>query len=101
MLPINPPSGFGAVEGQSNALATSKTVVAVWPTNPFSVPLLVRVVSTTTAVVSVSVRAPAPTAVTDAILVANLPEFICLPAGTRMGVLALSAPGTAYFTPCT
>ena len=101
MLPINPPSGFGAVEGQSTALAISKATVAIWPVHPFSVPLLVRVVATTTAVVSVSARTPAPTALTDAILVANLPEFICLPAGTQMGVLALVAPGTAYFTPCT
>jgi hypothetical protein len=90
---------FSAVQGKSTVEATNTSTAVVWPGTAFTVPTVVRVVSTTQAYVSVA-AAPAPTATTDLMLVPNVPEYIILPAGWKMGVLGQTA-GTVCFTPLT
>ena len=93
------PAPFSAAQHSSTVEATSATVPVVWPATAFTVPTVVRVVSTTQAYASVA-AAPAPTATTDLMLAPNVPEFIILPAGWKMGVLGQTA-GTVCFTPLT
>lgn len=95
------PTPYCAAQHSSTDTATNTSTAVVWPGTPFTVPTVVRVVSTTAAALSVAVGTPAPAVATDLALVANLPEYILLPAGSKIGVIANGTAGTVCFTPLT
>lgn len=101
MLPLQPPTAYSAAQHSSTEEATSTSAAVVWPATAFTVPTLCRVVASTQSALSMSTGTPAPAVATDIMLIANLPEFVLLPAGMKLGVLAATTAGVVCFTPCT
>lgn len=91
---------YSSPQHASSESATTTGAAVVWPSVAYTVPKVVRVVATTQSALSMSTGTPAPAVATDIMLIANLPEFILLPAGMKLGVIAATAAGTVCFTPC-
>ena len=73
--------------------ATSTTADVVLGPFSFTDTFVIRLVSTTTAFVDVAVNASTDST-KDAMLVANLPEFISVPPGAEIAVRAQTSAGT-------